>query len=84
MHPSHFFSSSNVLIVAGKGGVGKTVTAAAVATALPGAHIGGAARGSAVGDAVEDARAVVLVGHRVEVGRAGGRAAAQTVCSGDQ
>lgn len=33
MHPSHFFSSSNVLIVAGKGGVGKTVTAAAVATA---------------------------------------------------
>ncbi|MEO0495383.1 MAG: ArsA-related P-loop ATPase [Actinomycetota bacterium] len=33
MHPGHFFSSSNVLIVAGKGGVGKTVTAAAIATA---------------------------------------------------
>ncbi len=33
MHPKDFFASSRVLIVAGKGGVGKTVTAAAMATA---------------------------------------------------
>jgi len=33
MDPGHFFASSRVLIVAGKGGVGKTVTAATIATA---------------------------------------------------
>lgn len=32
MQPAQFFSSANVLIVAGKGGVGKTVTAATIAT----------------------------------------------------
>jgi anion-transporting ArsA/GET3 family ATPase len=31
MQPAQFFSSANVLIVAGKGGVGKTVTAATIA-----------------------------------------------------
>ncbi len=33
MDPKHFFSSSNVLIVAGKGGVGKSTVAATIATA---------------------------------------------------
>ncbi len=33
MQPAQFFSSANVLIVAGKGGVGKTVSAATIATA---------------------------------------------------
>lgn len=33
MDPSRFFASSRVLIVAGKGGVGKTVSAATIATA---------------------------------------------------
>ncbi|MEM9521350.1 MAG: ArsA-related P-loop ATPase [Actinomycetota bacterium] len=33
MQPAQFFSSANVLIVAGKGGVGKTVAAATIATA---------------------------------------------------
>ena len=32
MQPAQFFSSANVLIVAGKGGVGKTVAAATIAT----------------------------------------------------
>lgn len=33
MHPGHFFSSASLVIVAGKGGVGKTVAAATIATA---------------------------------------------------
>ena len=33
MDPGHFFASSRVLVVAGKGGVGKTVTAATIAAA---------------------------------------------------
>ena len=61
MHPSHFFSSSNVLIVAGKGGVGKTVTAAAVATEAEVAM-------AAAAEVTAAEAAITLVGYTLRIG----------------